>query len=53
MPVGGLSREGVMEIGEDEAAAAWQAKEEKITEPGGQGAQEEFRGVRKEPTEKF
>jgi hypothetical protein len=53
MPNGGFFREGVVEVGKDEATAARQAEKEEIAEPGGEDAQKRFGRMRKEPTEKF
>ena len=53
MPGGGLFREGVVEVGEDEAAAARQAEKQEIAEGGGECAQERFGSVSEEPAEKF
>jgi hypothetical protein len=53
MPGGGLFREGVVEVGEDEAAAAREAEKEEIAEGGGECAQERFGSMSEEPAEKF
>jgi hypothetical protein len=53
VPGGGFLRKGVVEVGQDEAAAAWEAEKEALAESGGQCTQKRFGGVGEEPTEKF
>ena len=53
VPGGGFLRKRVVEVGQNQAAAAREAEKEGLAEGGGQGAQKRFGGVGEEPAEKF
>jgi hypothetical protein len=53
MPHGGLLREGVVEVGENQPAAAGQEPEKQIAQDGGQQTEDGFRRVGGEPAKGF